>query len=138
MPTPYRTALSDPVHSVMLRFVTIIVAVLALAAICVGLTRMYLVAQNKTVQLGAAVAVESLRNDPQYRETLQREFALLTPEIAMKWDILQPSRGLYDFRHADEIVSFAAANHKQVRGHTLVWHRALPGWLTSSSIAVMN
>ena len=32
---------------------------------------------------------------------------------------------------ADELVAFARQHDQLVRGHTLVWHNQLPGWLTS-------
>jgi len=70
-----------------------------------------------------------LRDDELYKQTLRSEFEVLTPEDAMKFDALRPSRDLYDFQGADAIVNFAEANDIQIRGHTLVWHRALPGWL---------
>jgi endo-1,4-beta-xylanase len=48
----------------------------------------------------------------------------------MKWEVLEPTRGTYDWSQADELVSFARENHQQVRGHVLVWHQQLPKWLT--------
>ncbi len=108
---------------------TIVVATCVVILLGTGMISMQLSNRNEPLQLGAAVAAEPLRNDQQYRETLRREFRSMTPENAMKWDVLQWERGVYDFRDADAIVGFAAENHMQVRGHTLVWHRALPFWL---------
>jgi endo-1,4-beta-xylanase len=59
----------------------------------------------------------------------------VTPENAMKWDALRPSRDQYNFANADTIVDFAAANDMQVRGHTLIWHHQLPAWLTESQFS---
>jgi endo-1,4-beta-xylanase len=64
---------------------------------------------------------------------LTQEFSSLTPENALKWDILEPNRGQYDWSNADAMVSFAEANHQSVRGHTLVWYFALPGWLATGT-----
>lgn len=105
------------------------VALLAIILLAGGEIYSLVLNRNESVQLGAAVAAEPLHRDPQYRETLRREFTSVTPENAMKWDALQPERGVYDFQDADAIVGFAAANGLEVRGHTLVWHRALPSWL---------
>ena len=47
----------------------------------------------------------------------------------MKWNSLSNQPGVYDFENADKFVAFCAANHIKVRGHTLVWHDALPAWV---------
>jgi len=49
----------------------------------------------------------------------------------MKWDSLSSQPGVYDFRQADSFVKFCAANRVQVRGHTLIWHQAVPAWATA-------
>jgi endo-1,4-beta-xylanase len=85
------------------------------------------------VQIGTAVRSEALQDDPQYRGVLTQEFSSLTPENALKWDILEPARGQYNWANADALVNFAQANHQSVRGHTLVWYYALPGWLTTGT-----
>lgn len=69
----------------------------------------------------------------QFRSVLAHQFDMLVPENDMKFDHLQPQQGTYVFVHADSLVAFAAANGMQVRGHTLVWHRQLPSWLTSGT-----
>ncbi|MFD5710526.1 endo-1,4-beta-xylanase [Streptomyces pharetrae] len=66
-------------------------------------------------------------------EITGREFNWLTPENAMKWEAVEPSRGTYNWAEADRIVDFAQANGQQVRGHTLVWHSQNPSWLTGGS-----
>ena len=81
------------------------------------------------LQLSAAVNVEALAYDNAYRETLAREFNTVVPENAMKWEVIQPQRGVYDFAAADAVVKYAEAYGLAVRGHTLVWHLQLPSWL---------
>ena len=85
------------------------------------------------IQIGAAVSASALRNDATYRETLRREFGMMTPENAMKFGPLSPSQGQYNFTDADQIVNFAQSNGMLVRGHTLVWHVDNPTWLTSGN-----
>lgn len=58
-----------------------------------------------------------------------RQFNILTPENAMKWQSLNPSPGVYKFEEADRLVQFALANRMQVSGHTLVWHSQVPDWV---------
>ena len=47
----------------------------------------------------------------------------------MKWDLVEPSRGEYEFGPADDIVARARDAKQKIRGHTLVWHAQLPGWV---------
>ncbi len=92
-------------------------------------------AEVRDIGIGTAVAIQPLRSDPAYAETLRREFNMVTPEMVMKMDALRPSRDSYNFDDADYIVEFAEANGMQVRGHTLVWYNQLPGWLHQSSFS---
>jgi endo-1,4-beta-xylanase len=82
--------------------------------------------------IGTAVDVSALddTSDPQYRALVKSQFSTVTPENVMKWEVLEPTRGTYDWTQADELVDFARQNHQQVRGHVLAWHQQLPKWLT--------
>lgn len=79
---------------------------------------------------GTAVAAGKLGNST-YSTILDREFNMITPENEMKWDTTEPSRGNFNFGPADQIVSHATAHGQRMRGHTLVWHSQLPGWVSS-------
>ncbi|KUM84777.1 1,4-beta-xylanase [Streptomyces pseudovenezuelae] len=79
---------------------------------------------------GTAVAAGKLGNST-YSTILDREFNMITPENEMKWDTTEPSRGTFNFGPADQIVSHATAHGQRMRGHTLVWHSQLPGWVSS-------
>ncbi|RAJ44692.1 endo-1,4-beta-xylanase (glycosyl hydrolase family 10) [Kitasatospora sp. SolWspMP-SS2h] len=59
------------------------------------------------------------------------QFDMVTPGNEMKWDTTEPSAGNFNFGPGDQIVSFAKAHSMRVRGHTLVWHSQLPGWVSS-------
>lgn len=87
-------------------------------------------AQSAGIRIGTAVNVDALNTDAAYARLLAREFNLLTPENAMKFSVVQPERGRFDFVQADALVEFAEAHAMQVNGHVLVWHRQLPDWLT--------
>jgi endo-1,4-beta-xylanase len=82
--------------------------------------------------VGAAIDSEWIR-DPAYAAVLAHEFNSVTAEREMKWDVLQPRRGVFDFSAADELVAFAEDNDMEVRGHTLVWDQAYldstPEWV---------
>ncbi|MEV8100770.1 endo-1,4-beta-xylanase, partial [Kitasatospora sp. NPDC085879] len=79
---------------------------------------------------GTAVAAGRL-GDSTYSTILDREFNMITPENEMKWDAIEPSRGSFNFAPGDAIVSHASAHGQRMRGHTLVWHSQLPGWVGS-------
>ncbi|RLP86428.1 endo-1,4-beta-xylanase [Micromonospora sp. CV4] len=89
--------------------------------------------QRHGLQVGTAVDLAALNdaNDPQYRRLAASEFSSVTAENAMKWESLEPTRGVYDWAAADQLVEFARRNKQSVRGHVLVWHSQLPTWLTS-------
>ncbi len=92
-------------------------------------------ADARGVSLGTAVDVDALRNGGRYAETLAREFSSVTPENAMKFEVVHPEPLRYDFTAADALVDFAEAHHMQVHGHVLVWHEQLPSWLTGGDLS---
>lgn len=91
-------------------------------------------ARPRRVEQGAAVRLAAVRRDPRYRDTFVREFDALTPENEMKMQMLQPRRGTFDFRAADDLVAFAKEHNKRVRGHALVWGLQVPLWLIDHGI----
>jgi endo-1,4-beta-xylanase len=90
-------------------------------------------AAHTKLRIGTAVDTSALAADATYRTLLAEQFSSVTPENVMKWEVVEPQRGRYDFSAADELVRFAQANGQKVRGHTLVWHNQLPSWLTSGT-----
>jgi endo-1,4-beta-xylanase len=87
-------------------------------------------AAEKGRYFGTAVAANRL-GEAAYVSTLNTEFNSVTPENEMKWDALEPSRGSFSYGSADQIVNHALNRGMKVRGHTLVWHSQLPGWVGS-------
>ncbi|HYX49971.1 MAG TPA: endo-1,4-beta-xylanase, partial [Ktedonobacteraceae bacterium] len=81
---------------------------------------------------GAAVSPSHF-GDSQYVSTLDTQFSGVTPENEMKWDATEPSRGSFTFTAADTLVSHAQSHGMKIRGHTLVWHNQLPGWVNGIS-----
>ena len=85
------------------------------------------------IWIGPAVAYDPLTGEAIYADTLGREFSILTPENDMKWAPIHPQQFQYSFERADALVAFAGGNGMTVHGHTLVWHSAIPSWLSSGS-----
>src|ERR1044071_1758994 len=63
-------------------------------------------ASKAGVMVGAAVNVHYLA-EANYISTLAREFNMLEPADAMKWEALHPAEKTFDFADADRIVDFA-------------------------------
>ena len=80
--------------------------------------------------LGAAVDIAAARRDATYRRVLTTTFTSVTPENAGKWNLVQPKQGKFDFAPMDALMAYAESTRKRVRGHPLLWHEQLPGWLT--------
>jgi len=78
--------------------------------------------------IGAAIEPSSLDNTAE-AALLKRHFNSITAENVMKWSVLQPTEGNFNFGPADRIVSFAQANGMIVYGHTLCWHNQVPDWV---------
>jgi len=79
-------------------------------------------------RIGCAVDADAL-DDPVYRQLIPRLFRLITPENAMKFVSLRPSRDVFDFAAADRVMELAEAEGLAVRGHTLAWHSQLSEWV---------
>lgn len=86
-------------------------------------------AKAKGLELGTAVRGDVAKRNRAYRQTIAAQFSTVTPENEMKWELVEPSRGEFDFGPADEIVDRAREASQKIRGHTLVWHFQLPGWV---------
>ncbi|HYU47707.1 MAG TPA: endo-1,4-beta-xylanase [Terriglobales bacterium] len=85
-------------------------------------------AQRSGMLVGTAARPAQL-TEAAYAATLAREFNMVEPEDAMKWEVLRPDPQSFDFSQADRLVDFALRHNMKVRGHTLVWHRQIPPWL---------
>jgi endo-1,4-beta-xylanase len=86
-------------------------------------------AANRSGTLIGAAANAAYLSEPAYIATLGREFNMLEPEDAMKWAVIRPNRGTFNFADADRLVAFAESHHMKIRGHNLVWGTHNPEWL---------
>jgi len=81
------------------------------------------------LRIGTAIIPFDL-DHPDYAQIAADQFSTVTPGNEMKWQVVEPTRGTYDWSGGDRLVQFARAHGQLVRGHTLVWHNQLPDWLT--------
>lgn len=86
-------------------------------------------AEKRGVYIGTAVAITPLKEEPLYRQTIEREFNIIVAENAFKWGLVQPKKSKFNFKDTDLLVKFAETNKMKLRGHTLVWHRQNPSTL---------
>jgi len=64
-----------------------------------------------------------------YPDLIAHQYNGITTDNPMKMSAIQPREGEFTFETADTLVSFAMAHKMRVRGHTLNWYQALPGWI---------
>jgi endo-1,4-beta-xylanase len=81
------------------------------------------------LRVGTAAIPNDL-SDPTLSQITAEQFSVLTPGNEMKWQVVEPQQGTFNWTGADNLVNFAEAHGQRVRGHTLVWHNQLPNWLT--------
>lgn len=77
---------------------------------------------------GAAVCSDQLHSDSAFAAAVVEQCSQLTPELALKWAAIEPVRGQPLLTDMDDLASFARAHDKTLHGHTLLWHRSIPGW----------
>jgi endo-1,4-beta-xylanase len=82
------------------------------------------------LRIGTAVIPFDL-DHPAYQAVVANQFSVVTPGNEMKWQVVEPVQGQFDWSGADRLVAFAEQHGQLVRGHTLLWHNQLPTWLTS-------
>ncbi len=81
--------------------------------------------------LGFAVQYDASREDPAYLRDWVRNATSVTPENALKWEVVEPQPGRFDFATADAIIDAATQTGKRVRGHPLLWDQQLPAWVAN-------
>lgn len=86
-------------------------------------------AEIRGLPIGAAVDLTALEAEPEYRQTLHKEFNMCVAENAFKALSVWIGPYEYAFDGPDRLAAYASENGMMLRGHTLVWHQAVPDWL---------
>jgi endo-1,4-beta-xylanase len=69
--------------------------------------------------IGAAVDTTDLSGP--HAQLLTKHFNSMTPENDLKWSVVEPSLGIYDYTNGDAEVGEAVCADMKVRGQNLVW-----------------
>jgi endo-1,4-beta-xylanase len=64
---------------------------------------------------------------------IKAQFNTISPENVLKWEVVHPEPGTYDFTLADKYVEFGQRNRMFIIGHNLVWHSQVPKWVFEDS-----
>ena len=87
-------------------------------------------AESGSLLIGTAINRQVL-TDTSYQRLVTGFSNIVTPAYDLKFKHIQKIRGVFDFTHADKVVAYARDNHMAIRGHTLIWHGALPDWVVA-------
>lgn len=81
------------------------------------------------LRIGAAVNTRDLIPDTDAFRAIRKQFSVLTLENESKPLYVHPEEDRWNFDRVDRFAAFGAETGTALRGHTLVWHSQVPGWL---------
>jgi endo-1,4-beta-xylanase len=85
-------------------------------------------------KVGAALNANQFSGaDARGAALVKAQFNTISPENVLKWEVVHPRPGVYDFTQSDHFVAFGEANGMFIVGHTLVWHSQVPRWVFQDS-----
>jgi len=80
--------------------------------------------------IGAALNPDHYtEKDTRGAEIVKTHFNSITSENVLKWALVHPRPGTYDFTGADRFIEFGEKHNMFIVGHTLVWHNQTPRWV---------
>src|SRR5690242_11750176 len=80
--------------------------------------------------VGAAMSARQISGEDQRGDKLvEAQFNSISPENALKWEVVHPQPDKFDFNLSDQYVAFGQKHHMFIVGHTLVWHSQTPSWV---------
>lgn len=87
-------------------------------------------ARRKGLYFGAAVTTRHLA-EPDLRAAILAECGLIAGENEQQWRRMEAEPGKGTAESADALAAFARQNDIMIRGHSLLWHQAVPQWAAS-------
>lgn len=80
--------------------------------------------------IGAAINTSQITGqDARGDAIVEQQFNSISPENVLKWEVVHPQPGKYDFTLADQYVAFGEKHAMWIVGHNLVWHSQVPAWV---------
>lgn len=80
--------------------------------------------------VGAAINGAQITGKDQRGDAIvEEQFNSISPENVLKWIIVHPQPGKYNFTLSDQYVAFGEKHHMFIVGHNLVWHNQVPAWV---------
>lgn len=71
------------------------------------------------------------RANKPFDNILRSEFNQITPENEMKWEVIQPERGIYNWTGSDLILQTVQETKSYFRGHNFCWDSQTPEYVTN-------
>jgi endo-1,4-beta-xylanase len=93
---------------------------------------------KRKLPIGVAVSIYPLYTDNRYQDIAMSQFNLVTLESSIKAQFIHPAPNKYSFTDAENIVAMAEANGQAIHGHTLVFAKSNPSWITDTSRADLS
>ncbi len=85
---------------------------------------------EKDFLVGAAVNLAQVTGKEAGADSLLAyHFNSITSENGLKWALVHPESGRYDFTFGDAFVKLGEKMGANLVGHTLVWHQQTPAWV---------
>lgn len=78
--------------------------------------------------VGVAVNMRNI-STPEQIAIIKKDFNSITAENDMKPELIQPTRGEFNWENADKIADFCRSNGIKLRGHCLMWHSQIGKWM---------
>lgn len=71
------------------------------------------------------------RANAQFDSLLKAQFNQITPENEMKWEVIQPERGVFNWTGSDLILETVQETKSYFRGHNFCWDSQTPEYVTN-------
>lgn len=81
-------------------------------------------------KIGVAINTAQITGEDQRGDAIiETQFSSITPENVLKWEVIHPRPGVYNFDLSDKYVAYGEKHHMLIVGHVLVWHSQTPAWV---------
>jgi endo-1,4-beta-xylanase len=98
----------------------------------VPLSGLRLASGSRAVLFGG-ISESQVNTDWPFGRVAGTDYQIAGTENALKFASLHPASNTYSFSGADAILDHATAHGQLSRGHTLLWHNSVPGWVANST-----